>query len=415
MVFINRNSWKKRICSFVLSLSLIGSMATMAGAQQGPSLHRETLAFPDYQQSTSAQAVSTAVKPSVLAMSQNEKEAEAAIAQALINGESKLPLLQYQITKDQLLRILNYTTFTNYPQISSTVAYEYTMDSQDIIYALWPQYNFTQPEVAARSLQIEQAAQAVLSSIITKDMSELQKIVAVHDYLVLNCSYDTRVTTNNAPHDSFTAYGALINKVAVCQGYTAAFQLMMQKLGIPGIVVQSTAMNHTWNLVRYEGNWYHVDVTWDDPIPDQPGVVQTYALMQSDKGIMNEINQHYSWDSAGYVAVNTQFEGAFNWSEYRMYHTAVMKGAVLDVSSLSGKTGVYSEFLAKPYVGGAAITVTSSNPAVAKVELVNANDPRGAKYRVTYLGTGYATLLVTTSDGGIKTVPVSVKAAAAAA
>ncbi|WP_243577958.1 transglutaminase domain-containing protein [Clostridium minihomine] len=415
MVFINRNSWKKRICSFVLSLSLIGSMATMAGAQQGPSLHRETLAFPDYQQSTSAQAVSTAVKPSVLAMGQNEKEAEAAIAQALINGESKLPLLQYQITKDQLLRILNFTTFTNYPQISSAVAYEYTVDSQDIIYALWPKYNFTQPEVAARSMQIEQAAQAALSSIITKDMSELQKIVAVHDYLVLNCSYDTRVTNNNAPHDSFTAYGALVNKVAVCQGYTAAFQLMMQKLGVPSIVVQSTAMNHTWNLVRYEGNWYHVDVTWDDPIPDRPGVVQTYALMQSDKGIMNEINQHYSWDSAGYVAVNTQFEGAFNWSEYRMYHTAVMKGAVLDVSSLSGKTGVYSEFLVKPYVGGTAITVTSSNPAVAKVELVNANDPRGAKYRVTYLGTGYATLLVTTADGGIKTVPVSVKEAAAAA
>lgn len=127
------------------------------------------------------------------------------------------------------------------------------------------------------------------------------------------------------------------------------------------------------------------------------------------------VNQHYSWDSAGYVAVSTQFDNVADWSQYRVMRTAIARGAALDTASLSGASGVYSEFIVKPYQTGTQVTVTSSNPAVASVQLVNANDPRGAKYRVVYQGSGSATILVTTSDGGLKTVPVTVKSAALAA
>ncbi|WP_169007205.1 transglutaminase domain-containing protein [Faecalispora jeddahensis] len=409
-----RVNWKKRICSLLLSLTLMGSMAAVAGAQQTPVLHTETVEFPQYLQSASEQTQSAA-SVSLLAMDQNAKVAETAISEGLMNGVSVLDLRQYQITKDQLLRILNYSSFTNYPQIASVVSYEYTIDNQEIVYGLWPQYDVSQQEVAAKTAQIEQAAQAVISSVITSDMTQLQKIVAIHDYLVLNCSYDTSVATNSAPHDAYTAYGALVKQKAVCQGYAAAFQLLMQKLGIPGIVVQSTAMNHAWNMVRYNGEWYHVDATWDDPVPDRAGVVQTYALLKSDAAMTGGVNQHYSWDSAGYVAVSTQFDNVADWSQYRVMRTAIARGAALDTASLSGASGVYSEFIVKPYQTGTQVTVTSSNPAVASVQLVNANDPRGAKYRVVYQGSGSATILVTTSDGGLKTVPVTVKSAALAA
>lgn len=409
-----RVNWKKRICSLLLSLTLMGSMAAVAGAQQTPVLHTETVEFSQYLQSASEQTQSAAVV-SLLAMDQNAKVAETAISEGLMNGVSVLDLRQYQITKDQLLRILNYSSFTNYPQIASVVSYEYTIDNQEIVYGLWPQYDVSQQEVAAKTAQIEQAAQAVISSVITSDMTQLQQIVAIHDYLVLNCSYDTSVATNSAPHDAYTAYGALVKQKAVCQGYAAAFQLLMQKLGIPSLVVQSTAMNHAWNMVRYNGEWYHVDATWDDPVPDRAGVVQTYALLKSDAAMTGGVNQHYSWDSAGYVAVSTQFDNVADWSQYRVMRTAIARGAALDTASLSGASGVYSEFIVKPYQTGTQVTVTSSNPAVASVQLVNANDPRGAKYRVVYQGSGSATILVTTSDGGMKTVPVTVKSAALAA
>ncbi|WP_283607833.1 transglutaminase domain-containing protein [Faecalispora anaeroviscerum] len=409
-----RVNWKKKICSLVLSLTLMGSMAAVAGAQQTPALHTETVAVPQYLQSTSEQTQST-TPISLLAMDQNAKEAETVISEGLMNGVSVLDLRKYQISKDQLLRILNYSSFTNYPQIASVISYEYTIDNQETVYGLWPQYNVSQKEVAAKSAQINQAAQAVISSVITSDMTQLQQIVAIHDYLVLNCSYDTSVETNSAPHDSYTAYGALVKQKAVCQGYAAAFQLMMQKLGIPGIVVQSTAMNHAWNMVRYNNEWYHVDATWDDPVPDRAGVVQTYALLKSDTAMTGGVNQHYSWDSAGYVAVNTQFDTVTDWSQYRVVRTAIARGAQLDISSLAGTVSTYSEFLVKPYQTGTQVTVTTSNPAVATVQLVNANDPRGQKYRVVYQGAGSATVLVTTSDGGLKTVPITVQSAALAA
>lgn len=409
------NSWKKKACSFLLALALMSGMTGIAGAQTGPSLHTETVAFPEYRQSETATGTTTAAVQSLLLMNTNEKQAEAAIAQALMSGSSRVDLQAYGITRDQLLRILNYNSFTDYPQITGVVAYEYTVDAQDVVYGLWPQYNASQAEIAAKTAQIEQAAQAVIASAITSNMTQLQQIVAIHDYLVLNCTYDTRVTTNSAPHDSFTAYGALVNRTAVCQGYAAAFQLLTQKLGISGIVVQSTAMNHAWNMVFYNDQWYHVDVTWDDPVPDQAGKVQTNALLKSDSAMMNSINQHYSWDSAGYVATSTQFDNVTDWSQYRIMHTAIATGAALDSTALAGTAGSYYEFLVKPYQSGTQITVSSSNPAVASVQLVNANDPRGAKYRVVYQGAGTATVLITTGDGGIKTLPATVQAAALAA
>lgn len=409
-------NWKKRVFSLLLSLSMMGSMAAVvAGAQEATALHTETMMVPQYLETTAQQNQPAAATMSLLAMEANAKEAEAVISNALMNGTRELDLRKYRITKDQLLRILNYTSFTNYPQITSVISYEYTVDEQEIVYGLWPKYNATQKEVAAKTAQIEQAAQAVISSAITTEMTQLQKIVAIHDYLVLNCSYDTRVETNNAPHDSFTAYGALVNKKAVCQGYAAAFQLIMQKLQIPGIVVQSNAMNHAWNMVRYEGEWYHIDATWDDPVPDQPGVVQTYALLKSDTAISGGVNQHHSWDSAGYVAVNTQFDSITDWSQYRTLNIALARGAKVDVSALTGKAGTYSEIIARPYQTGTQVTVTSSNPAVASVQVINAKDPRGIKYRVVYHGAGSVTLLLTTSDGGIQTVPVTVQSAALAA
>lgn len=409
-------NWKKRVFSLLLSLSIMGSMASVvAGAQEASTLHTETVVIPQYLENTAQQSQPATATISLLAMEPNAKEAEAVISNALMNGSSVLDLRKHQITKTQLLRILNYTSFTNYPQIASVISYEYTVDEQEKVYGLWPKYNVSQKEVAAKTAQIEQAAQAVISSAITPDMTQLQKIVAIHDYLVLNCSYDTRVETNNAPHDAFTAYGALVNKIAVCQGYSAAFQLLMQKLQIPGIVVQSTPMNHAWNMVRYEGEWYHIDATWDDPVPDQPGVVQTYAMLKSDVAISGGVNQHYSWDSAGYVAVNSQFDSMTDWSQYRTLKIALARGAEMDASALAGKAGNYSEVIARPYQSGVQVTVTTSNPAVASVQVINAKDPRGIKYRVNYIGAGNATILLTTSDGGIKTVPVTVQSAALAA
>ena len=99
--------------------------------------------------------------------------------------------------------------------------------------------------------------------------SDENKIRAVHDYLVDNLEYDSSVSKDNI----YNIYGALINKLTVCEGYARAFKYIMDDLGIECIIACGTAVNstgatesHAWNYVKLDGNWYAMDVTWDDPV-----------------------------------------------------------------------------------------------------------------------------------------------------
>ena len=75
---------------------------------------------------------------------------------------------------------------------------------------------------------------------------------------------------NDAVSRSTGAYGCLVDRLAVCSGYAAAFQLLAARIGIPCMRVQGTETKtgapHEWNVVELDGEWTHIDVTWDDPV-----------------------------------------------------------------------------------------------------------------------------------------------------
>ncbi len=146
-------------------------------------------------------------------------------------------------------------------------------------------------------------------------MSDLEKALAVHDYLVLNCEYDyERLTsTGTVPDVSHTAYGALIENIAVCDGYAKAYAAILEKLGISSKIVASDSMNHAWNLVSVDGNWYHVDATWDDPAWDSIGRAKHSYFMLSDTAISDANHEHEGWVSE-YTAGSSSYDNAF-WSE----------------------------------------------------------------------------------------------------
>lgn len=99
--------------------------------------------------------------------------------------------------------------------------------------------------------------------------TDYDKILMVHDYLVNNCSFDESLQKNNI----YNLYGAIVNKEAVCEGYTKAFKYIMDKIGIECVMIIGTATNsekvtesHAWNYINLNNKWYAIDVTWDDPI-----------------------------------------------------------------------------------------------------------------------------------------------------
>lgn len=101
----------------------------------------------------------------------------------------------------------------------------------------------------------------ILLNNIQPDMSDYEKEKAIHDYLVNHFSYDQ-------DFDIYTIRGFLQNNEGVCQAYADTFQLLMNLIGIQCITQSGIAngVSHAWNIVLLDGEWYNVDVTWDDPI-----------------------------------------------------------------------------------------------------------------------------------------------------
>jgi hypothetical protein len=126
---------------------------------------------------------------------------------------------------------------------------------------------YSKEDVDKYQSEIEQERDKILATV--KGKSNYEKLRIVHDYLIDTVEYDSTISKSNI----YNIYGALVNKECVCEGYAKAYQYIMNEIGIENVIVIGTGTNsnnetesHAWNYVKLEGNWYAVDVTWDDPI-----------------------------------------------------------------------------------------------------------------------------------------------------
>lgn len=124
--------------------------------------------------------------------------------------------------------------------------------------------------LSEKNLRVYKEAVYIIEQVITSQMNDLDKELAIHDYIIDNGKYDPEAISN-APDaspdlDNDNPYGMLVNGVGICSGYTSTFQLLMDMLNIKCITVDgfSGSEPHAWNMVQLEGLWYCVDVTWDD-------------------------------------------------------------------------------------------------------------------------------------------------------
>ena len=117
----------------------------------------------------------------------------------------------------------------------------------------------------------------ILTACVTDGMTDFEKELALHDWIVENVAYDQSVHDPKTPKglpDNKDPYGALVGGYGICLGYTTSFQLLMDLAGVECLtVVGATGWSredHAWNLVKIEGEWYGVDVTWDDSTISDP-------------------------------------------------------------------------------------------------------------------------------------------------
>ncbi|MCD8020466.1 MAG: hypothetical protein LUF92_13065 [Clostridiales bacterium] len=162
------------------------------------------------------------------------------------------------------------------------------------------------PEDRQEASEIRDVCEEILESF-QVDESDYEKEKAIHDYLVENVSYGYPEGVETEDSSAYNVYGALVEGKAVCNGYAQAMKLLCDLSGVECDMIsgQAEGESHAWNLVCLDGKWYHVDVTWDDPEPDDPDRI-LYCYFNLDD---QQMGQSHSWDEDDYVeAEGTEYQ-----------------------------------------------------------------------------------------------------------
>ena len=134
---------------------------------------------------------------------------------------------------------------------------------------------------------------SIQEKIIKEGMTDEQKVMAIHDYIISNYSYAV-----NGSLEHYSRAGVLLKEgQGQCQAYSELFVCLCLLSGVQAEVVTGHSsfgygeVGHAWNIVKLDSCWYHVDVTWDDPIPDVQGMVRYDYFLKGDYSLQ----QSHEW------------------------------------------------------------------------------------------------------------------------
>ena len=112
--------------------------------------------------------------------------------------------------------------------------------------------------------KVDEEVSNLLKSLDLSNKTDYQKVKAIYDYICSNVTYDHDNLNDESYSLKYTAYAALINKTAVCQGYASLFYRLALDAGVDTRVISGEAGGpHAWNIVKLNGKYYNLDSTWD--------------------------------------------------------------------------------------------------------------------------------------------------------
>ena len=128
-------------------------------------------------------------------------------------------------------------------------------------------------DAKSKQRELDNALETLARKVDISGMTDEEIVLAYHEYLTSTVAYayEAYLTNTLGEENEYDMYGALVKHSAVCQGYAETMFYLLKQAGISCSIVSSANINHAWNVVKIHGNWYHIDVTWDDPVWDVPG------------------------------------------------------------------------------------------------------------------------------------------------
>lgn len=173
------------------------------------------------------------------------------------------------------------------PEIFYSVTFRYKYYKDSSVVELIPEYLFTRDKIKEH----RQAMEARIEKLVrpAKEMSDRDKELYVHDFLVKNVHYDKL-----KKEYSHEIIGALGNGVAVCEGIAKAAKVLFDRMGLECIVALAEAdpehgikYRHAWNVVKIDGKYYHMDATFDNNLSKEDIIRYDYVNL-SDKQIFKD-------------------------------------------------------------------------------------------------------------------------------
>lgn len=246
----------------------------------------------------------------------------------------------------------------------------------------------------------------ILAETLYPGMTQAEIALALHSYLGDTLYYD-----NDLESLSYTSYNAIMGEKAVCQGYAFAYEHLLGMVGIEGVMATSNEMNHAWNVINIDGNWYHVDPTRDDI--EGYGVMHRYFLL-SDETL--EARGHTGWTasvscsskdyesgyffnpeftdalySSDFMTCRRNSDGYFLYIRDKKYYKSILGGLTEEITEEEyNRDQAFEIKLSPPFVfTDESFEFTSYNTDNAIVAVINQSDGTvTGKLMAAYYATG---------------------------
>lgn len=204
--------------------------------------------------------------------------------------------------------------------MSASYSYEFAYDGT----YFWVNITSYVPEYLTTVEQENETVNAIreeIKKLNLNGMSDYDKIYTIYDYICSHVTYDSENTsngsgTNEGKKQAHSAYGAIINHKAVCQGYVLLMYRMLLEAGIDNRIVAGP--DHAWNHVKLGDKYYYCDATWDAYNPEKTEANFSYFLCGTSDYRRNG-SHHFIHDAEYIEKYPTPVYGYFSDKNNQVY------------------------------------------------------------------------------------------------
>ena len=192
----------------------------------------------------------------VNASANNDSAVQELISSGFYSFEQRIDVSEFELDPTELLHIFScvikddpYLFF-----VSRNLRYSYKTNG--CVLTLTPQYTMTLEEYESAVTYCKEKVGA-MAALLEHFASEVEKALFLHDFICENFEYDDEMKNDDV-------YDFLLTGKGTCEAYMLLYTAVLRECGIESHFAASDTLTHIWNIVRLDGEWYHVDLTWDD-------------------------------------------------------------------------------------------------------------------------------------------------------